>query len=77
MTGIEITLFVILLVICFAAQIGVNAAYHNGVADGYGFAQEPLNPGYMRAGLYIVKHMPHRLVERQECECHTIDRRPS
>lgn len=35
-------------------------AYHNGVADGYGFSQEPSNPKYIKAKNYLQKHMHHR-----------------
>ncbi len=40
---------------CFA----VNYAYSLGVCDGYGFAKEPLNPGYDRAK-GIVRALRHR-----------------
>lgn len=37
-----------------------RAAYRNGVTDGYGYAQEPNNPGYKEAGDYLQHHMRHR-----------------
>lgn len=40
--------------------LGIRAAYYNGVTDGYGYSQEPSNPGYARAGQYLCKHMKHR-----------------
>jgi hypothetical protein len=49
------------LAIAFVFQlIGLRAAYHNGVTDGYGFAKEPRNPGYQRAGNYLKTFMAHR-----------------
>ncbi len=36
------------------------SAYRNGVCDGYGYSQEPSNPGYQKAGRYLRKHMVHR-----------------
>lgn len=40
--------------------LGLRAAYQNGVTDGYGFAREPRNPGYQRAGNYLKTFMGHR-----------------
>jgi hypothetical protein len=60
MTPIEINLFIALLVLCFWSAVGVNAAYRNGVTDGYGYAREPMNPGYQKAGRYLREHMAYR-----------------
>jgi len=40
--------------------IASHAAYTNGVTDGCGFAFEPRNPGYRRAGRYLRRYMQHR-----------------
>ncbi len=63
MTSMEIVLWIALLVVCWAASIGVNAAYRNGVTDGYGFSRERWNPGYRRAGEYLKQYMAHRWPE--------------
>lgn len=39
---------------------GCYCAYRNGVTDGFGFAWEPTNPGYRKAGRYLKKHMAYR-----------------
>jgi hypothetical protein len=39
---------------------GTYSAYRNGVTDGFGFSIEPRNPGYRKAGRYLVDHMSHR-----------------
>lgn len=36
------------------------ATYRNGVTDGFGFAWEPTNPGYRKAGRYLREHMTYR-----------------
>jgi len=48
--------------------VAVNAAYRNGVTDGYGYLREPGNPGYRKAGRYLLKHMSHRWPEL-DCDC--------
>jgi hypothetical protein len=60
MTNIEIALWCTLIVTCYFANVGMNAAYRNGVTDGYGYAREPRNPGYKTAGDFLRKHMNHR-----------------
>jgi len=60
MTPVEFYLMILLLVVTGAAAIGVKAAYQNGVTDGYGFSQEPRNPGYRLAGDYLRQYMSHR-----------------
>lgn len=40
-----------------------EAAYHNGVTDGYGYAREPWNRGYFKAGDYLRRFMSHRWPE--------------
>lgn len=40
-----------------------RCAYHSGVADGYGAAVEPENPGYRRAQLYLQQYMADRWPE--------------
>jgi hypothetical protein len=47
-------------VVIALALIGQKSAYRNGVTDGYGYAREPHNPGYRKAGAYLRKHMGHR-----------------
>ena len=42
---------------------GMQAAYRNGVTDGFGYAREPGNPGYAKAGKYLRKVMPYRWSE--------------
>lgn len=44
----------------FCSWLNARAAYRNGVCDGYGFSQEPLNPGYKVAGDYLRQFMAHR-----------------
>lgn len=39
---------------------GTYCAYRNGVTDGFGFCIEPNNPGYRKAGLYLVARESHR-----------------
>lgn len=48
--------------------LGAWAAYRNGVTDGFGFAQEPSNPGYRKAGDYLRKHMAYRWPELGNAE---------
>ena len=36
------------------------AAWRNGVVDGFGYAVEPRNPGYQKAGNHLRKVMDHR-----------------
>ena len=72
MTTIEFTLSAALFMVCLMAHIGVYAAYQNGVTDGYGFAREPRNPGYRRAGEYLRKHMAHRWRELRPDASHVI-----
>jgi hypothetical protein len=43
--------------------VAVSSAYNNGVNDGYGFSREPDNPGYQRAGNYLVHYCSHRWPE--------------
>ena len=43
-----------------AAVLGCVVAYQNGATDGYGYAQEPNNPGYQRAGGYLKATMAHQ-----------------
>jgi len=42
---------------------GQSCAYRNGATDGFGFALEPQNPGYQKAGRYLRKYMAHRWSE--------------
>lgn len=48
------------VVFCLYLQ---GAAYRNGCTDGYGYAREPWNPGYRRAGEYLREAMVHRWPE--------------
>lgn len=43
--------------------LGLNAAYRNGVVDGYGYSVEPDNPGYAHAGAVLLRAMAHRWPE--------------
>ena len=52
----------ILLATIVAVLISVMA-YRNGVNDGYGYAREPWNPGYQKAGTYLREEMSHRWPE--------------
>ena len=48
------------------AVIGIfasRASYRNGATDGFGFSREPNNPGYLKAGAFLRKHMSHRWPE--------------
>jgi len=47
------------VVVAFVIYSNV-CAYRNGVTDGFGYAWEPKNPGYKRAGRYLKKHMTYR-----------------
>lgn len=42
--------------ICYAQK----CAYYNGVNDGFGYGQEPTNPGYRKAGAYLRKYAAYR-----------------
>lgn len=53
-------------VFMFIAHLNINAAYRNGVCDGYGFSKEPNNPGYKKAGEYLKKVMSHRWPEIED-----------
>ena len=64
MTFFAIALTVIIL--STAGIAGMNAAYRNGVNDGYGYSREPNNPGYRKAGDYLRKYMLHRWRELRE-----------
>lgn len=44
----------------FSGLMCAIAAYRNGVTDGYGYSQEPWNPGYAKAGRYLQRYMYHR-----------------
>lgn len=46
-----------------------DAAWRNGVTDGYGFAKEPRNPGYEKAGDYLKRVMSHRWPELNDEAC--------
>lgn len=46
----------------------MDAAYYNGVSDGFGYALDPSCPGYQRAGRYLHKHMRFRWIELQNPE---------
>ena len=48
------------LAACSLGLIGQWAAYRNGVADGYGYSKEPLNPGYQKAGKILKETSAHR-----------------
>jgi len=41
----------------------IEAAYRNGVADGYGFAKEPNNPGFAKAREVLKQSSSHRYEE--------------
>jgi len=60
MSGFELFLFIVLLALCLLAKWGTEAAYKNGVTDGYGYSREPRNPGYREAGKYLYEGMRHR-----------------
>jgi len=45
------------------AIAAVRAAYFNGVNDGYGYSQEPRNPGYQKAGRWLRRYGAHRWPE--------------
>ena len=45
---------VVLLVWC--AVYAAHCAYYNGVNDGYAVTQEPWNPGYSKARVYLTKY---------------------
>lgn len=38
----------------------IRSAYSNGANDGYGYARDPSNPGYQRAGRCLYEFMSHR-----------------
>lgn len=54
------SLALIVVLLCVYLQ---GAAYRNGCCDGYGYAREPWNPGYRRAGEYLREVMVHRWPE--------------
>ena len=53
-------------VVAALALLGIRAAYQNGCVDGYGYAQEPDNPGYQTAGSHLKKTMAHRWSELRD-----------
>jgi hypothetical protein len=55
-------LFLILLIVCAGASIGVTVAYRDGVVDGYGYAKDSRNPDYRKAG-QLLESMSHRWPE--------------
>jgi len=59
--GLEV--LAMFLAFAFMAYLNSEAAYRNGVCDGYGFSREPKNPGYKKAGEYLKKVMSHRWPE--------------
>ena len=60
MTGEVALLYVVFAFTCWLASVGCRAAYRNGVADGYGYSKEPLNPGYQKAGKILKGTSAHR-----------------
>ena len=68
MSEAEIVLVVLMVLILVVAAVGMNAAYRNGVCDGYGYAKEPRNPGYAFAGRYLKRHMAQRWPELREAK---------
>jgi hypothetical protein len=68
------------LLFCLIVTVGVlvlatRAAYRNGCTDGYGYAREPVNPGYAHAGRYLRANMAHRWPELTcpvYCRCRLI-----
>lgn len=60
---VDIVLLVLLIGYPVFSLIAGIYAYRNGVTDGYGFAREPNNPGYRRAGEYLRRNMAHRWEE--------------
>ena len=52
----QILISALFLLWALLSVIACAAAYRNGVNDGYGFSQEPWNPGYRKAGNYLRKH---------------------
>lgn len=64
--------FVFVIINWVVACFAIGAAYRNGVTDGYGYSQEPGNPGYQAAGNYLVKHMAHRWPELKVPRYHSL-----
>lgn len=62
----ELGLWIGLLFVTGMAVLGVNAAYRNGVTDGYGYSKEPTCPGYAKAGRFLRESMSHRWSELKE-----------
>lgn len=54
----ELVLWLLLLLTCWLAKIGVQAAYRNGVTDGWGFSRDSGCPGYAKAGEQIEREDP-------------------
>ena len=56
--SVSFQVFLSALFLCWAigCVVACACAYRNGVNDGYGFSQEPWNPGYKKAGDYLRKH---------------------
>lgn len=46
--------------------VAIRASYNSGVCDGYGYAKEPENPHYARAGEYLRDVMSHQWPELGE-----------
>jgi hypothetical protein len=62
-TGFEAILFVLLLILCAGAAVGVHAAYRNGCNDGYCASKEPEHPGYRKAVQILKERWPE--IERR------------
>lgn len=64
MFTLQTVIFTLLSLVATLLVIGaLRAAWCNGVVDGYGFATEPINPGYRAAGDYLFETMRHRWPE--------------
>lgn len=61
---------VICLALCLFAMLFsihcMGTAYRNGATDGYGYAKEPWNSGYQKAGHYLRESMSHRWPELKD-----------
>lgn len=52
----EYVYFGVVFVVLLLGILSSRAAYNNGVNDGYGYSQEPTNPGYQKAGRWLYRY---------------------
>lgn len=62
-TPLEVILFVICCLLLGLWLVSSRLNFYLGVNDGYGYAREPWNPGYKKAGVWLRKHAAYKWPE--------------